>query len=299
MRLGLHCLGIGTGAGPAVIAAVARAAEDQGVATLWAGEHLVLVDEPASRYPYAADGRIAVPADADWLDPFLTLAWAGAATGRIGLATGILLLPEHHPVAVAKRAASLDMLCGGRLTLGVGVGWSAEEFAALGVPFGRRGARTADYVAALRALWRDDPAAHHGPFVDFERVRSFPKPYGGRTIPVVCGGNSPAALERVAAWGDGWYGFNVDPDDLGPLLDDLAARCRTRGRDPATLTVAVAVAVAVAPADGGAGPGAVPAGVDELVPVATPPGDPAAAADFVADLVRPWPDRQTWPTPGG
>src|SRR5438270_11976821 len=133
MRVGLHALGIGTGARPQIIRAVAMAAEAGGFATLWLGEHVVLVDEPRSRYPYSADGRIAVPADADWLDPLLTLTFAAAATTRIQLATGVLLLPEHNPVVVAKQAATLDVLSGGRAVLGVGVGWSAEEFAARGV----------------------------------------------------------------------------------------------------------------------------------------------------------------------
>ena len=131
MRLGLHALGIGPGARRPVIEAVAVAAEASGFATLWCGEHVVMVDRPASRYPYSPDGRIAVPATADWLDPLVGLSFAAAATKRIGIATGVLLLPEHNPVLLAKQTASLDVLCGGRLTLGVGVGWSREEFAAL------------------------------------------------------------------------------------------------------------------------------------------------------------------------
>src|SRR5580704_8732587 len=188
MRVGLHALGIGTGARPQVIRAVATAAETAGFATLWAGEHVVLVDDPRSRYPYSADGRIAVPADADWLDPLLGLSYVAAVTSRIRLATGVLLLPEHNPVLAAKQAATLDVLSGGRLTLGVGIGWSAEEFAALGVEFRRRGARTAEYVAAMRALWADDVASFQGEFVQFSAVRVNPRPVRDRRIPVVLGG---------------------------------------------------------------------------------------------------------------
>src|SRR4051794_34737851 len=130
MRVGLHALGVGPGADPQVIAAVARAAEDQGFATLWSGEHVIMVDRPGSRYPYSADGAIAVPAAADWLDPMIGLSFAAAVTSRIRVATGILLLPEHNPVVIAKQAASLDRLSAGRFTLGVGIGWSAEEFEA-------------------------------------------------------------------------------------------------------------------------------------------------------------------------
>jgi alkanesulfonate monooxygenase SsuD/methylene tetrahydromethanopterin reductase-like flavin-dependent oxidoreductase (luciferase family) len=106
MKIGLHALGIGTGAQPGVIAAASRAAEAAGFVTLWAGEHVVMVDEPRSRYPYSGDGRIAVPADADWLDPLLALTFAAAVTSRIALATGILLLPEHNPVLAAKQIAT-------------------------------------------------------------------------------------------------------------------------------------------------------------------------------------------------
>jgi probable F420-dependent oxidoreductase len=130
----------------------------------------------ASRYPYSDDGQIAVPAAADWIDPMIGLSFAAAATSTIRIATGVLLLPEHNPVLVAKQAATLDTLSGGRLTLGVGVGWSREEFDALGVPFERRAARTAEYVAAMRTLWRDDVASFDGELVRFDSVRSIPNP---------------------------------------------------------------------------------------------------------------------------
>lgn len=162
MRVGLHALGIGDGARPKVIRAVATAAETHGFARLWCGEHVVLVDAPASRYPYSVDGRIAVPADADWLDPLLALTFAAAVTSRIELATGVLLLPEHNPIVVAKQAATLDVLSAGRFSLGVGVGWSAEEFAALGVPFASRGRRAEEYLAAMRTIWAEDPASFTG-----------------------------------------------------------------------------------------------------------------------------------------
>src|SRR6202000_613514 len=156
MRLGLHALGIGAGADRAVIDAVASAADSCGFATLWAGAHVGMVDRSASCYPYSDDGAIAVPAEADWLDPMIALGFAAAASSRIGVATGVLLLPEHNPVVVAKQAASLDRLSGGRLRLGVGVGWSREEFAALGVPFEHRASRTAEYAAAMRVLCGGD-----------------------------------------------------------------------------------------------------------------------------------------------
>lgn len=285
MRLGLHALGIGSGSERAVIEEVARAAEQHAFATLWSGEHVVMVDESASRYPYADDGKIAVPAVADWIDPMVCLSFAAAATTTIGLATGVLLLPEHNPVIVAKQAASLDKLSGGRLTLGVGIGWSREEFDALSVPFERRGARTADYVAAMRTLWRDDIASHAGEFANFSAIRVNPKPFRDGRIPIVVGGNSEAALRRVAQWGDGWYGFNLhDADDVAVKLDTLARLCREAGRDRGELRLAVALRDPQ-PSDAGR---LAELGVDELVLVASPPEDPAQAGDWVSGLAAPW-----------
>jgi probable F420-dependent oxidoreductase len=284
MRVGLHALGIGAGARPEVIRAVAIAAEEAGFATLWSGEHVVMVDEPESRYPYTADGTIAVPPDADWLDPLLGLTFAAAVTSRIGLATGVLLLPEHNPVPLAKRAATLDVLSAGRFTLGVGIGWSAEEFAALGIPFARRGPRAAEYVAAMRELWSKDVASFTGEFTQFQGVRVNPKPVRARRLPIVVGGNSDPALKRAAAFGDGWYGFNVPADAVPGRIGALAGYCREHGRDLSELTVAVAVS------DGHPGmlPDLAAAGVTELVVVATPSGDPAAAPGWVAELAGHW-----------
>lgn len=284
MQIGLHALGIGTGARRSVIDAVALAAETCGFVTLWSGEHVVMVDRGSSRYPYSADGRIAVPATADWIDPLIGLSFAAAATSTIRVATGVLLLAEHNPVLVAKQAATLDSLSGGRLTLGVGIGWSREEFDALGVPFARRGARTDEYVAAMRTVWRDDVASFTGEFVRFDSVRVNPKPVR-RTIPIVFGGNSDSALRRVATVGDGWYGFYLD--DVGHVaerVEFLQAQCRQAGGDVAELRLAVSlrspeVDDVARLAD---------LGVDEFVVVEGPPADPQDAAGWVSALADRW-----------
>jgi probable F420-dependent oxidoreductase len=281
----LHALGIGAGAERSVIDAVAAAAEGSGFATLWAGEHVVMVDTSGSRYPYSDDGRIAVPTVADWIDPLIGLGFAAAATTTIGIATGVLLLPEHNPLLVAKQAATLDRLSGGRFALGVGIGWSKEEFDALGIPFERRGQRTAEYVAAMRTVWRDDVASFHGEFVNFDAIRVNPKPVRDRCIPIVLGGNSDAALRRVVAWGDGWYGFNlVDVAAVAERVELIQRLCRDAGRDRDDLRLAVALRN-VQPADvttlG-------ELGIDELVIVEGPPDDAAAAPDWVAQLWDRW-----------
>jgi probable F420-dependent oxidoreductase len=279
----LHALGIGEGARREVIDAIGVAAEQCGFATLWAGEHVVMVDQPASRYPYSTDGRIAVPAAADWIDPLIGLSFAAAATTTIGLATGVLLLPEHNPVVVAKQAATLDWLSGGRFTLGVGIGWSREEFDALGVPFERRATRTAEYVAAMRTLWRDDIASFTGEFVQFDRVRLNPKPVRDSRIPIVVGGNSDAALRRVVSWGDGWYGYNLP--DVAAIAERVALIGRLCGeseRDPGELHLAVALEHR----RGTDLPALSEAGIDELVIADWPPDDVAAIPGWAAALAE-------------
>ncbi|WP_051722110.1 MULTISPECIES: LLM class F420-dependent oxidoreductase [Actinomycetes] len=284
MRLGLHALGIGSGARREIIDAVAVAAEAHGFATLWAGEHVVMVDEPASRFSYTDNGAIAVPAAADWLDPMITLSFAAAATHHITLATGVVLLPEHNPVIMAKQVASLDRLSNGRLVFGIGIGWCREEFQALGVPFAGRAARTADYVEAMRTLWHTDPASYHCDVVDFENIRVNPKPLAG-SVPIILGGNSDAAMTRIAAWGDGWYGFNLD--NVATVADRLALLdrlCRDNGRNRTDLTIAVAMR--------DPDPDQVQAlqklGVDEVVLVESPPSDPAHVAGWVDNLAHRW-----------
>ena len=283
MRIGLHALGIGAGADPAVITAVARAAEECGFAILWAGEHVVMVDQPDSVYPYADDGRIAVPSNTDWLDPLVLFGFVAAVTSRLRLATGVLLLPEHNPVTAAKSVASLDRLSDGRFTLGVGIGWSVAEFDALGISFIGRGRRTEEYVEAMRVLWREDVSSYVGSHVYFEGVRCYPKPVH-RTVPVVFGGNSDRALRCVAACGDGWYGFNVAPNQVADRLALLRSVWQEEGRDPRGLDVSIALRQGE--------PDDLPAlealRVDEVVVVGAPPDDPDEAADWVDSLAARW-----------
>ncbi|HEX3565800.1 MAG TPA: LLM class F420-dependent oxidoreductase [Acidimicrobiales bacterium] len=284
MRIGLHALGIGPGADPGVIEAVARAGEVAGFSTLWSGEHVVMVDRPDSPYPYTGDGRIAVPSDADWLDPLVALSFVAAVTSRIRIATGILLLPQHNPVVVAKQAASLDVLSQGRFALGIGVGWSSEEFAALGVPFQGRARRMEEFVEAMRTLWRDDVSSYQGEFVRFREVRSYPKPVRARRLPVFVGGNSDGALDRVVAYGDGWYGFNLSVDEVPERIAALTTRCLRADRDPASVEVAVSLRDG-SPQDVDA---LAAAGVSELVVVDSPPAHSGPAARWVSSLAQRW-----------
>jgi probable F420-dependent oxidoreductase len=230
MKIGLFSIGIGGAARPGGIRKIVQAAERVGFATIWAAEHVVLFDQHDSKYPYADSGKFPLPAAADWLDPFVTLTFAAACTSNIRLATGICLVPEHNPLVLAKEIASLDFLSGGRFALGVGIGWSSEEFAALGIPFERRAQRTREYIDAMRGLWSDGVASYTGEFVKFEKAGSYPKPPQGAKVPVIFGGESNPALRRVAEYGDGWYGFNLDPAGAKERIAKLEQLLKQNGR---------------------------------------------------------------------
>jgi probable F420-dependent oxidoreductase len=230
MKIGISGIGMGKGARPHTLQTAAEHAERLGFATLWAPEHVVLFDHYDSAYPYSTDGQFLAAGTTDLLDPFVALTYAAARTSRIRLATGICLVPQRNPLILAKVIASLDRLSEGRFALGVGVGWSAEEFAALGIGFPRRGRRTCEYIEAMRRLWGDERSTFSGEFVEFKDARSFPKPRHGARLPIIFGGESLPALRRVARYGDGWFSVNLSDADLAEKLARLDALLAENGR---------------------------------------------------------------------
>ncbi len=215
---------------------LARLAEEAGFESLWTVEHVVVPADYQSRYPYSADGRMPGKEEVSIGDPLIWLAYAAAVTERINLATGILILPQRNPVLLAKECATLDTLSGGRLLLGIGVGWLQEEFAALGVPFEDRGARTDEYVDALRNLWREAEPTFGGRFASFEKAKSYPKPAGG-TIPIIVGGHTDAAARRAGRIGDGFFPWGLGAEHLTRLLGLMREAAREAGRDPDAVEV--------------------------------------------------------------
>jgi probable F420-dependent oxidoreductase len=238
MKIGFFAIGLGHMIRPDLIKTVAVNVERLGFATLWAPEHVVLLDKYRSKYPYSDEGGFPVPIETPFADPFLCLGYAAAYTSRIKLATGICLVPEHNPVVLAKVVATLDQLCGGRFILGVGVGWLEEEFRAIGVPWERRGQRTRECIEAMRCLWRDAHSSYNGEFVKFDDVRSYPKPVRGE-VPVWFGGESGPALRRVAEYGNGWGGFNLSADEAAPKLKRIDEMLKAAGRKRSDLYVAL------------------------------------------------------------
>jgi probable F420-dependent oxidoreductase len=212
----------------------ARQAEAAGFESVWTVEHVVYPDDYESKYPYSGDGKMPAVPSTPIPDPLIWLAYVAAVTTKLRLATGILILPERNPVVLAKELATLDHLSGGRVELGIGVGWLKEEFDALGIPWERRGARTDEYVAAMRALWASDGATFDGDFASFARVSSNPKPPNG-SVRIVVGGHSRAAAERAGRLGDGFFPGRGSPAELTELFDIARQTAAASDRDPAAI----------------------------------------------------------------
>ena len=221
MHFGMHIPQIGRKASAEAITAGAKQAEDLGYDSIWVNDHLAVPQDA----PY--------PPSPSFFEPMIALTWAAAATRRVALGTSVLVLPLRHPVHLAKELATLDLLSGGRLILGAGVGWLEGEFAALGVPYADRGARTDDCIRILRACWTEDPIAYQPQVVDaaIAGVRTMPQP--GRQIPVWIGGNSAPAQRRALALADGWHGVRLSPEEAAPIV----ARMRGEKGDAITLTM--------------------------------------------------------------
>jgi probable F420-dependent oxidoreductase len=215
---------------------VCRRAEAAGFESLWGGEHVVLPTSIESRYPYTADGRIPATPDTPIPDPLIWLAFAAAAAPSMRLGTCILIVPQRNPLVLAKELATLDQLSGGRVELGLGVGWMKEEFDALGVPWERRGARTDEYVAAMRALWSGPHVEFHGEFVDFSPVTCSPRPVQP-SIPILVGGDTEAAVQRAGRLADGYFPGEGDVDRLAGLIARVREATERAGRDPASIEI--------------------------------------------------------------
>jgi probable F420-dependent oxidoreductase len=212
VKLGLFSINMYAASDPEAMASVARSAEDAGMDSLWAGEHVVLPDPQLPPSPMPPQGRV--------LDPIVALTWAAAQTRELRLGTGIIILPQRNPVVLAKELASLDVLSGGRLEFGVGVGYLQPEFEAIGIPFEDRGERTMEYLGAIKTLWEDEKPAYHGRYVDFAGVDAHPRPVQ-RPVPITMGGHSPAAYRRAVTAAHGWYGFALRPEAVAACMEGL------------------------------------------------------------------------------
>jgi probable F420-dependent oxidoreductase len=217
---------------------MARKAEELGFESFFCAEHPFIPVRSASRFPGSADGVIP-ESYSHFVDPFVALARASGTTSRIKLATGIVLVPERHPLLLAKEVSTLDLFSGGRFLFGIGAGWLREETEIMGGDFDHRWTQTRESVLAMKELWTKPEAEFHGKYYDFPLVRSFPKPAQKPHPPVLLGGAAKNVLQRVAAWGDGWLPNRITPDQLRESRTTLDRLGKEAGRDPSTLTISV------------------------------------------------------------
>jgi probable F420-dependent oxidoreductase len=211
------------------------ALEERGFESLWVAEHTHI---PASRRSPWPGGAELPRMYYETMDPFVALTAAAMATSTLKVATGIVLVPQHHPITLAKQVASLDQVSGGRFILGVGGGWNAEEMENHGGEFGSRWKLMRERIEAMKAIWADDPAEYHGDMVDFDPIWSKPKPVQRPHPPIHVGGASPWGPRRAARYGDGWLPIH----GRGSLLDELdvlARECAKHDRDPTEIELSL------------------------------------------------------------
>lgn len=242
MRYGFYLPTRGRTATPEALTALVQRAEALGFASVMIADHVIFPVVIGSRYPYTVTG--AFPGGGDALEQLALTAFVAGQTRTLRLVTSVMILPHRNPVVTAKTLATIDVLSGGRVTVGVGVGWLREEFQALGAPdFDRRGAVSDEYLRIFKTLWTQSPASFAGRFYRFDAVRCLPQPVQKPHPPIWVGGHSPAALRRAARFGDGWHPVGANPAvplrpaELSVLLGELRRLTEAEGRDPGALTV--------------------------------------------------------------
>ncbi len=237
MKIGLFGINMAQVDAPDNLLPLMKRVEEMGFESIWTGEHVMIPRDYASAYPFNTSGRIGVPPETHFIDPLIALSHVAAHTTTLRLGTGINLLPQSNPLLFAKQVASLDHLSKGRVLLGLGVGWLAEEFTAMGVPFAGRGRRFDDYLRAVKKVWSGVEVEHQSDYLNWSGFKSYPLPHAPSGPPIIIGGHSPAALRRTVATGDGWFAFPKSHDELSGLLGQLRDRAAAAGRDPATIEI--------------------------------------------------------------
>jgi probable F420-dependent oxidoreductase len=270
-KMGLFAVNMRPSVEPEVAAWLGRLAEELGYESLWAGEHVVLPDPQCPPSP--------IPPTEPIVDPLVSLTFLAAHTTKLRLATGIIVLPERNPVVLAKELASLDVLSGGRLLFGMGVGFLEPEFAAVGVPMQDRGRRAEEYLEAMQALWTMESPSYSGRYVSFSGVNAYPRPVQ-EPLPVVMGGHGPTACRRAVERAHGWYGFRMDPSAAALHIGELAAAARRYERSPELGPLEISVTPSM-PLDAGIVSRYAEIGVHRLIVMPPPLLDRAGLEAFV------------------
>lgn len=224
---------------PHYLRAFARSIERVGVESFWTVEHVLVATDYEPRYPYSADGRMPGGGVALMPDPLQVLAFVGAHTETLRLGTSVVVAPQHPAVILAKAVATLDRLTSGRIELGVGSGWQAEEYRAVGVPYEERGPRLDETIDALRACWGPNPCDYEGDHVIVPSSLVDPKPVQDGGVPIIIGGSGAVAARRVGARGDGWFPYVVSPDDVARGIATIRESAERNDRDPSSIEITV------------------------------------------------------------
>jgi probable F420-dependent oxidoreductase len=231
MKLGFSLPVAGAWATPENQVQVARHAEALGYHSLWVFQRLLYALEPKTEYP-PLPGQPWPKAFERVLDPIVTLAHVAAVTRRIRLGTSVLIMPYYSPIMLAKQLATLDLVCAGRLDVGLGVGWSEDEYDASGTPFRQRGKRADEFLQCLRTIWTQEVVEFHGAFYQVPRSKVAPKPVQRPHPPITIGGYTSAVIKRAVTLADGFNGGNVPLAQVAPLVAELRAAAEAAGRDP-------------------------------------------------------------------
>jgi probable F420-dependent oxidoreductase len=249
MKIGIVSINVGGPATAENMLEVAQHAEAAGIESVWTFEHVIVPTDYESKYPYDRTGKMPIPPQAWFLDPLISLAHVAAATKTIRLGTGVNILPQVNPLLFAKQTASLDALSGGRLTLGLGIGWLAEEYRAMGTPFERRGARFDDYLEAVKKVWTGAVVEHESEFLSWHGFMSHPTPAQKPHPPILIGGATTKTLRRVVSAAQGWYAPSDSPRELSVKIADLKKMAARAGRPFETIDITVNWRIAKRPPD--------------------------------------------------
>ena len=243
MKYGFTLPGRGHLATPERLGIIARKGEEFGFDTLLTGDHILVPKNISSVYPYTEGGEFPGSGSGESMEQITLLSYIAGQTSKIRLVTSVLIVPHRNPLIAAKSLATLDLLSGGRLVVGVGVGWMREEFQALGLPpFEERGAVTDEYIRAFKVLWTEDDPHFQGKYISFDDISFLPKPVQKPHPPIWVGGESRPALRRTAELADGWYPLGSNPtfpmgtpEQLKAGMERLAGYAERFGRDPSTI----------------------------------------------------------------
>ena len=244
MKYGIMMPLTGPSDGIELVGRLAQAAEAAGFDSVWLGDHVILPVRVESKYPFNRSGIFPMDPTADMLEPIATMSYLMGQTERVRFGFNVLIVPYRHPVVTAKMLATMDRLSGGRLNVGIGVGWMAEEFAVVDAPaFADRGRATDEYLEVFKRLWTEERPGFQGQFVRFEPVHFYPKPVQQPHPPIFVGGHNAPALRRAGRIGAGWNAFRLAPDVLAGYREQIAVAARAAGRDPSQIAINVSQAL--------------------------------------------------------